>query len=724
MRKRDPLDAIDGILRDLGEKTPRPVAPEAWFLGGNAENADLLGSLLTEALAGHVKNRRAYAPKDPDFLYEEDRNADFARVSDEMLASLQDLNDKLKGSIPLSSFRNQSHMYWDITLPGIAGYVAGMLHNQNQAAAEASPVTTAIEYFVGQQLCTMLGYDVDADPKPWGHITAGGTIANVEAAWAARNLRFQAVALAHTIRTNEDFADARKLTVKTCDGRRLPISRLSDWELINIAVDDMLDLPHRLTDAAGIPEETVADALDAFSVQATGLLDFYSQALPKTAAPVVLVPATAHYSWARACAIMGIGLNQMIPIAVDFDGRMSTVALRAALSRCQAEKRPVLMVVAIMGTTTESAVDPLADILDIRDEYRETGLDFVVHADAAWGGYFASILRPAMDGIVGASSPLAPMSDYVTRQFEALGNADTITVDPHKAGFIPYPAGALCYRNGIMPGLITVVADIVYHGGDAMTMGDCALAGSSPGASSTAVYLSHQSIPPNKMGYGDLLGRCLFNAKRFYAALVTMAKDNDPFVLIPFKPLPAERAGKTPIEIAEQRALIYDKIVGLKNEVLKPKLHDDAALKKLFDELGPDLTVFNYAFNFRTADGINTDLKLMNELNKSIFAACSIQKNEKYEIPPQQLFLTAYSFDPKMHGQKFCDHFATRAGTEPIAGEKIELLVSTMQNPWITNTARGNFVPKLRDILSEIVQDEVAALIHRHGLIPMQKSKS
>ncbi len=724
MRKRAQSDSIDGILRDLGEDAPRPIAPEAWFLGGNAENADLLGALLTEALAGHVKNRQAYAPKDPDFLYDEDRNADFAKTSDEMLVSLKDLNDKLKGSIPLSSFRNQSHMYWDITLPGIAGYVAGMLHNQNQAAAEASPVTTAIEYFVGQQLCTMLGYDTDAVPKPWGHITAGGTIANVEAAWAARNLRFQAVALAHTIKTNVDFVDARNLTVKTCDGRRMAISRLSDWELINIAVDDMLDLPHRLESAAGIPEEAIAAALDTFSVQATGLLDFYSKALPKTAAPVVLVPATAHYSWARACGIMGVGLSQMIPIAVDHDGRMSTVALRAALSRFQTEKRPVLMVVAVMGTTTESAVDPLADILDIRDEYRETGLDFVVHADAAWGGYFASILRPATKGPFGATSPLAPMSNYVVRQFEALGEADTITVDPHKAGFIPYPAGALCYRSGIMPGLITVVADIVYHGGDAMTMGACALAGSSPGASSTAVYLSHQAIPPNQMGYGDLLGRCLFNAKRFYAALVTMAKDNDPFVLVPFKPLPAERAGKTSIEIAEQCALIDDQIVGLKNEVLKQKLHDDAALKELFDELGPDLTVFNYAFNFRTAEGINADLNLMNELNTSIFNACSIQKNEKYEVPPQQIFLTAHSFDPRMHGQDFCDHFTARAGATPIAGEKIDYLVSTMQNPWITNTSRGNFIPNLRDILRHIVQNEVATIVHRHGLTPMPKSKS
>lgn len=711
------------ILQDLAQNPARPIAPEAWFLGGNAENAELLEKLLNEALRGHIQNRRAYSEpfNDPDFLCESDRSQDFEDISEGMLDSLRDLNDKLKGSIPLSSLRNQSHMYWDVTLPGIAGYVAGLLHNQNQAAAEASPVTTAIEYTVGQQLCAMLGYDVDGAPKPWGHITAGGTIANVEAAWAARNLRFQAVALAHMIGTDDDFEPARRLRVTTCDGRSVPIVDLDAWALINIPVDEALTLPKRLTEAAGIPEHIVAKGLERFSLQSTGIIDFYETALPDTPTPVILVPATAHYSWQRAAGILGIGLNNMRAVAVDLDGRMDMIALRRALDSCLDEKRPVLMAVAVMGTTTESAVDPLADILDIRDEYRRAGLDFTLHADAAWGGYFASILRPAPPdpkGPFGATSPLAPMSDHVTRQFKALGRADTITVDPHKAGFIPYPAGALCYRNDAMAGLITVVADIVYHGGGARTMGACALAGSSPGASSTAVYLSHQAIPPNQMGYGDLLGRCLFNAKRFYAALVTLADDTEPFVLTPFKPLPAERAGRTPIEQAEERALIAAEIVGYSNDVLKKKLTNDPALKALFDELGPDLTVFNYAFNFRTADGLNTDLDLMNELNQAIFDACSLQENPTYEVPRQTLFLTEHSFDPRMHGQEFCDHFATRAGVTPQASKKIHFLVSTMQNPWISETARGNFIPDLRDALRDVVRDAVAALIHRHGLAP------
>ncbi|MEL7345014.1 MAG: pyridoxal-dependent decarboxylase, partial [Pseudomonadota bacterium] len=476
-----------------------------------------------------------------------------------------------------------------------------------------------------------------------------------------------------------------------------------------------------LTDAGGISEEAVNAALDRYSLQYMGVLDFYQTMLPSTPAPVILVPATAHYSWPRGAGISGIGIQQMLPVEVDLDGRMSMLALRRQLDKCLAEKRPVVMVMAVIGSTRESAVDPLADIVAIREEYREMGLDFAIHADAAWGGYFGSMLRPGK--VMAMDSPQALLNDYVERQFDALQYADTITVDPHKAGFIPYPAGALCYRNSLMPGLITVVAEIVYHGGDAMTMGACALAGSSPGASTTAVYLSHLCIPPNRDGYGQILGRCVFNAKRFYAAVVTMPEPKDPFIVVPFKRIPAEVEGKTPIEVQEQLDLIKEKIVGFDNDVLQAHMDKDPDLAALFEALGPDLTVMNYAFNFKTAEGLNTDPVLMNELNMEIFRACSIEENTEYAVPEQKLILTQARFTPDMYGQAFCDDFARRLGVTSQEGGGIDYLISTMQNAWITNTSAGNFIPKLTEALSDIVTEKVAALVHRHGLTPYDPKK-
>lgn len=51
--------------------------------------------------------------------------------------------------------------------------IMGLLYNQNNVATEASPITTLMEEFVGQQLCLMLGY-VIANPmiNPAGPVSS------------------------------------------------------------------------------------------------------------------------------------------------------------------------------------------------------------------------------------------------------------------------------------------------------------------------------------------------------------------------------------------------------------------------------------------------------------------------------------------------------------------------------------------------------------------------
>ena len=74
--------------------------------------------------------------------------------------------------------------------------------------------------------------------------------------------------------------------------------------------------------------------------------------------------------------------------------------------------------VGVIGSTEESAVDPLKGILELRHALQKSGLSFTVHADAAWGGYFASVLRPD-EGPRAKEAPHGPapevgMSGYVT----------------------------------------------------------------------------------------------------------------------------------------------------------------------------------------------------------------------------------------------------------------------------------------------------------------------
>ncbi|MGB5558279.1 MAG: pyridoxal-dependent decarboxylase, partial [Paracoccaceae bacterium] len=380
----------------IGLKPPETHTPSAWFLGPNAENLDIMRDLIAIALDDHAQARVDYSKKqmgDPDMVAGRDHS--YKTTVAAMKGNLRHIMSELRASIPLSSHRNQSHMYWDITMPGAAGYFAGMLFNQNNVAAEASPVTTALEIRAGRELCTMLGYHMDGTPEPWGHITCDGSVANIEAMWAARNLKYQAVALARAIRVEPGLSAARDFAVPKPDGTWTRLLDLSVWELLNLCVEDALDLPGRIVKETRVEDVAVQAAIDTYTIHAKGAAEFNEEMLHGAVrpAPAIFVPATAHYSWMKAASLLGLGRNAVRFIPVDFDGRMIISELAAALNACLDEKRPVVQVVAVMGSTGESAVDPLVDILKLRDQFAARGLTFSLHLDAAWGGYFASMLR-------------------------------------------------------------------------------------------------------------------------------------------------------------------------------------------------------------------------------------------------------------------------------------------------------------------------------------------
>lgn len=718
--------------------------PETWFLGPKGENAAFLKSLVTRVLDHAVESRALYMPDDPPIYPESHRHA--LRHSERFITErLDEVLKYLRGSVPLSSHRNLSHMYWDQSLPAVTGYIAGLLYNQNNVAAEASPTTTLFEIEVGDDLCRMLGYSLpDTDQivagaiKPWGHITCGGSVANAESIWASRNLKYLALALAQAVRHEPALSAARNVTVRTLNGQRHRLLEMAPWQLLNLPLDETIALAPRIAKVGGIAPSAVEATLRNHSVQSLGLVAFHRRYLPDTPPPLLVTPATAHYSFAKGMALVGLGRDQLAPVPVDLDGRMDLVALRALLDRCVDEQLPVMQVTAVMGTTEESAVDPLSEILSIRDEYRAQGLEFSVHADCAWGGYFASLLREARhvpnavtvgnaeateadpwSTLLAGNDPASPgilFSEYVLRQFFALPQADTITVDPHKAGFIPYPAGALCYRNGAMRDVVAFTAPVVYHGGIDPTVGVYGIEGSKPGAAAAAVYMSHLVIRPDRSGYGDLLSRCIFNSKRFYASIVGLSGPD--FTVTPFQRLPVEKlAGTTAADIAAQRDFIANHIAPLTSHDLAEAMFDDPALFALFRDMGPDLTITTYAFNLVTASGPNRDAALMNEMNDRIYRKLSLQAFNGGEIPSTPMFVTSSQFDPADYGQGFVDTFATRTGVTPAPGLPLNFLISTVQNPWL-GEADGGHLTTLMNVLSDTASEAAQFVMARHGLTP------
>ncbi len=689
-------------------------ALEAWFLGPKAENADELERFIVEAIRDQAFWRRNFHPSDPTHITGEmKRSPEYLEAMDSLTEGYQSLLAFLKKSVPFFSPRYQGHMNWDLTIPGILGYFAAMLYNPNNVAFEGSTATTILEILVGDDLCQMLGYTIpDREAidrgaiRPWGHITCDGTVANIEALWSARNLKFYPLALQAALQSDPTLAAGKLIVIALPTGGSRPLIELDTWELLNLKADDILALPTRLTAESQISRDTITASLAQYSLQSLGLQEFSRRFLSQIdKSPVFLVPGTKHYSFPKAAAVLGIGAANAIDVPVDKDARLNIAALREILERCLVEKIPVYTVVGVVGSTEESAIDPIKDILALRAEFRQRGLEFTVHGDAAWGGYHISVMRDDFDmpeplaSLVAAPPPAVPLKHYVIEQFQALGGVDSITVDPHKSGYIPYPAGALCYRNSAMRDLVTFSAPVVFHGDAEPTVGIYGIEGSKPGAAAAAVYLSHRVIRPSKSGYGKIIGEALFSCKKLYARLLCMARPEDPFVVVPVSRLPAEVDGA---DLAAQIQFIRDRIVGKTNE----EIINDRDAMKLLAEIGPDQNILAYAFNFKNASGqINTDLAQTNRLNKALYDRLSINPGD--DIYGYDLIVSTTDLNAAQYGATFINDYKHRLGVGKSAGDSITVLRSVVMDPWVTETTKGSFL----DILEHEFRKAVTAAL-------------
>ncbi|HEU5171178.1 MAG TPA: pyridoxal-dependent decarboxylase, partial [Gemmatimonadales bacterium] len=339
----------------------RRDALRSWFLGPRAENADLLERLVTEAVRDHVFWRRNYHPEDGAVIRETDkRSPGYEEAVSTLTQELMGLVAELKRDVPFFSGRYKGHMIFEQTIAAQVGYFAAMLYNPNNLSTEVAPVTTRLELDVAAQLARMIGYD---PARGWGHLTSGGTVANFEALWIARNILYLPVAAAAAARQL-----GLTLEVGRPDGSMAPLHRLGLLELLNVRNADALDLWDRLVDA--VPPADRKSALDAHTLASAGYQEYtrrlartYGDPLPDS---VVLVAATAHYCWEKIVRALGIGSNQLRFIPVDRHCRMDPDALWERLEQLAAHRTPVLACVSVCGTTEESAVDRLDQVLEVR----------------------------------------------------------------------------------------------------------------------------------------------------------------------------------------------------------------------------------------------------------------------------------------------------------------------------------------------------------------------
>ena len=206
----------------------------------------------------------------------------------------------------------------------------------------------------------------------------------------------------------------------------------------------------------------------------------------------IVASGQSHYTHARISDVLSLTFDT---VATTMNGRMDVDSLEALLAIGD-----VGTVVVTMGTTGLGAIDPLAEILELRDRY-----EFRIHVDAAYGGYFH----------------IASNLDADARKaFDRIDEADSIVIDPHKHGLQPYGCGCILYRDPDVGNYYEHDSPYTYFTSGDLHLGEISLECSRAGASAVALWATQTLLPMTAGGeFAATLDNCLLAARALWAKL-------------------------------------------------------------------------------------------------------------------------------------------------------------------------------------------------------------
>ncbi len=669
----------------------------AWFLGPRAENAVAWSELFEHIFTDYVHWRRNYFPADPWIVGRAKRRSpEHEAWYDWLTSHLDVILSELKFHFPLHSPRYNAHMVSEQSLPAVLGYFAGLLYNPNNVSGEAAPITIALELEVGRMISTMLGYN---PKRAWAHICSGGTLATLEALWVARGVQFAPLIAQEYCRSHRvDF------TVRTADGSERLIVEVEPAALLALRPHEsgsiLRSLADQLAKAGGQPAAEVRATLDLavaasrYNVARRGLAPIL---MDLGLRPVMFASQAAHYSIAKACNVLGYGEDALRLIPVNHRFQMDVDALRSAIERLGPDEY-LAAVVGIVGTTEEGAVDPIHRIRFLRDECeRNHNRSFWLHVDAAWGGYLRSLFNGLeVEQVPHGAGLLAVCDAYINAldmqesfqvdagaehpdvrtlevhwsdretcaAFLAMPDGDSTTIDPHKMGYVPYPAGVVAFRDGGATELVTQRAQYLSeeHEGigsfgetEVTALGLHILEGSKPGAAALACWMAHRTIPLTAAGHGKIVRTSLLSARKLWRLLGFHAHL--------FRRLERERVPGGPQAPAFTFFPITEPETNLVCFVARPMAWRDGAM------VAAPVT-----------------LRDLNALNQAIYAASSIPGSRSHEriSAAQPFFVSRTRFEERLYAGASLTHLLERLGiTEgDYAREGLFVLRSTVMNPW------------------------------------------
>jgi tyrosine decarboxylase/aspartate 1-decarboxylase len=207
-----------------------------------------------------------------------------------------------------------------------------------------------------------------------------------------------------------------------------------------------------------------------------------ARGLAKVKNPNVVVPESAHFSFEKACDILSIGIRT---VPLDDNLRMDPEQAEEQIDRNTA------CLVGIAGTTEYGMVDPIRTLSDIAEDR-----GIFLHVDAAFGGLVIPFLEDPMP------------FDF------SLPGVSSISVDPHKMGMSPIPAGALLVREEEMLAPLAVATPYLTVK-NVYTLTGTRPGGPVAGAFAVLEYLGREGMRATVRG-------CMANTERLIAGLETL----------------------------------------------------------------------------------------------------------------------------------------------------------------------------------------------------------
>ncbi len=202
----------------------------------------------------------------------------------------------------------------------------------------------------------------------------------------------------------------------------------------------------------------------------------------------VVLAETAHASYDKAANLLGL---ELVKVGVEPSGRVRMEEVRSAVGP------ETIALVGMAGSTDLGAVDPIQELSGIAIE---RGLH--LHVDAAFGGYVLPFLEDLGFPVAGFDFRVPGVS--------------SITIDPHKMGLAPKPAGGVLFRDAEMPAAVSVELPYLAGGKTAQST----LVGTRTGGSVLAVWAMLKHL--GRSGYRDVVAGCMAMTRHLLEELATV----------------------------------------------------------------------------------------------------------------------------------------------------------------------------------------------------------